>query len=477
MASQFPARLLEHGRGVRGRSAAFSALAVFVVLTLGALAMLALFRSQLTRSIDDALLQTARTRADLIDQGADPATLTNPGVDTSFIWIGTADGPTVALGGNYQPAEVFAIPADGTVDQVDLLVSERQPSFDDSSEEGEDGEHEELERQTMRLAASSTTVGLTVVSAAETESVDETLGRLAGLFAFAVPTMTLVVLGLSWLTVGRALRPVDEIRKEAAIIGGEGLSRRVPVPEAKDEIQRLALDMNNMLARLEAHDERLRQFTADASHELKSPVANLRVLLETQRVSDPAWGELRPRLEGELDRLRALVDNLLYLARHDEHQLHGAPGPATGSVALDDLLFAEAELLTATTDLRVDVSGIGPVIVDGSITDLQRMFRNLCDNAARHAATTVSLRCSEESGRATVDVADDGPGIAPADRERVFERFTRLDDARARDAGGTGLGLAIVKAVAENHGASVTVGASAGETGTRFTVTFSTKTG
>ena len=193
----------------------------------------------------------------------------------------------------------------------------------------------------------------------------------------------------------------------------------------------------------------------------------------TRTPSDDAeWPALRQRMGGELDRLRSLIDNLLFLAAHDEH---GSMTVPSTRVALDDLLFAEAEMVAATTSMGIDVAGVGPALVTGSTGHLQRMLRNLVDNAARHAHSTVILACTQaDDGTVTVVVADDGPGVAPADRERIFERFTRLDEARDRTIGGTGLGLAIVDAVAKDHGAAVTIDYTDPDTatGARFTVTF-----
>jgi signal transduction histidine kinase len=218
--------------------------------------------------------------------------------------------------------------------------------------------------------------------------------------------------------------------------------------------------MNAMLERIEAHEHSLRQFSADASHELKSPVANLRALVDTASIDDPDWVELRGRLAGESDRLRDLVDNLLFLATHQA----GRPPGRMEQVSLDELLFAEAELLVATGSVRVDLNGVQPTELAGSAPDLSRLVRNLVDNAARHAASKVALSVWAETTagqeRVVLTVGDDGDGIAPEDRERVFERFTRLDDARARHDGGSGLGLAIVSYIAEGHAGTVTVGHS-----------------
>ncbi len=335
--------------------------------------------------------------------------------------------------------------ADGSYGTVSLLVEEQY--------EFEGGERE---RKDLRLAAAmANTRNLVVVVGTETDIITGPVGELAALFALALPVLALLVVALTWFTTGSALSSVDRIRAEAAAVSGSDLSRRVPVPQARDEVHDLAITVNDMLARLEDDQRRVRQFTADASHELRSPVANLRSLAETARLTGPEWEILRSKLTAETERLQGLIDNMLFLAARSE-----APSPPTSTAAvnLDDLLFDEASLLSATTGLRIDVSGVAPVMVNGVAPDLQRLVRNLAANASRHARSAVGLACATQAdGRAVLRVWDDGAGIAPADRERVFERFTRLDEARDRDRGGSGLGLSIVGTIAADHGGTVSI--------------------
>ena len=450
------ARLVALGRGIRGRSALLAAATAAAVLVAGSLAMLWLFRTQLVDNQDQALSQAAASRIELLDSGAAPESLVG---GQTMVWIGSSDGTTLARGGSYQPVGNPLPTAHGRAETLELTVEETHSPG-------------EVETERLRVVSMVSTADLVVVVGDETETVDQAVGRMAGLLGAAVPLMVLTVLGTTWLVVGRALNPVERIRSEAAAIGGGDLDRRVPIPSTDDEVRNLAETMNEMLDRLEAHDEGLRRFTADASHELKSPVANLRVLLDTGHLDDPGWTPLQQRLTHELDRLRALIDNLLYLATNND----GGSRTATQSVAIDDLLFAEAETVTATSELKVDVGGVGPAIVTGRRADLQRMMRNLVGNAVRHASTTVSFSCHQDdaSGHVVASIADDGAGIELHQRDVIFERFTRLDEARDRDSGGTGLGLAIVKAVAEDHQASIAVSFAdeAAKSGTRFTITF-----
>ena len=224
----------------------------------------------------------------------------------------------------------------------------------------------------------------------------------------------------------------------------------MPQPGTNDEIERLATTVNEMLDRLAAHDRRQRRFIGDASHELKSPLANLQAELETIDATDPAWPDTRARLVAQTTRLAGIVDDLLALAS-SEALITARP------VDLDDVVFDVLELATPTSAVKFDIDGVRPVRVLGDAAQLRRVVRNLVDNAIRHANEVVALELDADDEFARLQVRDDGPGIPAEDRERVFERFTRLDDARARDAGGTGLGLAIVRQIVDRHGGRVEV--------------------
>jgi signal transduction histidine kinase len=288
------------------------------------------------------------------------------------------------------------------------------------------------------------------------DDVAEATAAVTPLLAAGIPLLVLVVGVVTWWIAGRALRPVEAIRAEVEHISAGALDRRVPEPDTGDEIARLAGTMNRMLGRLEESQARQRRFTSDAAHELRSPVASIRQHSEVA-IAHPAStsvGELADVVHRENLRVERLVDDLLLLARIDE----GAHA-VRAQVDLDDVALEEAARLRASTTLTVETSGVGPARVRGNRDELERAFRNLTENAARHAAHIVALSVSEVDGSAIVTVDDDGPGIDDGDRERAFERFVRLDDARTRTDGGAGLGLAIVRAVVEAHGGAVTLGA------------------
>ncbi|MFJ8462358.1 sensor histidine kinase [Streptomyces swartbergensis] len=258
------------------------------------------------------------------------------------------------------------------------------------------------------------------------------------------PLLLGVVAGVTWLVTRRALRPVEGIRSEmAAITASQDLARRVPEPQTHDEVARLARTTNETLAALETSVERQRRFVADASHELRSPIASLRTQLEVA-AAHPELLDLDGAVEDTV-RLQRLAADLLLLARLDAGER-----PSDAKIDLAGLAREAAEGRTGVT---VDAE---PVNVAGSRGQLGRVLANLLDNAQRHARSAVSVSVRREGDLAVVGVADDGDGVPESDRERIFERFVRLDAARSRDDGGAGLGLAIARDVAVRHGGTLT---------------------
>jgi len=312
------------------------------------------------------------------------------------------------------------------------------------------GDVEEAQRQV------DTQVGrITLVSQQSTATVNRTVDSVTNVLLIAVPVMIALVALAAWYVTGRALRPVEAIRLEAESITGRTMHRRVPEPETDDEVGRLARTMNAMLARLETSAQKQRQFVSDASHELRSPLASIRTNLEVA-LHNPAradWPEVAQRALAEDVRMEDTVSELLDLARLDEAE-GPAPIDTLPEVDLDELVLDDT---VQQRRVPVDTRHVSAGRVHGRSDQLQRVVRNLLDNAARHADSTVAveLRSTDDVVELTVD--DDGPGIRPEDRELVFERFTRLDDGRARDAGGLGLGLSMVKAITEHHGGTVVI--------------------
>jgi len=282
------------------------------------------------------------------------------------------------------------------------------------------------------------------------QPVTDSLDTITSVLWVGVPVLVAVTALITWLAASRALRPVRAIADQAGVITANNLDQRVPIHEANDEIRHLGVTVNGMLERLHDSQEQQRQLVADASHELRSPVAATRAQLEVAiaHPNSADWNATAGAVLAEQERLAGLIDDLLALSRLDET----GTGVAV-DVDLDDLVATEAQRQTRP----VEVSIPQPVRVTGNPQLITRAVRNLLDNATRHAAEQVSVMVSVDGVRmATITVDDDGPGVPPDSRETVFHRFTRLDEARDRDRGGAGLGLAIARQVARAHGGDVT---------------------
>jgi signal transduction histidine kinase len=293
-----------------------------------------------------------------------------------------------------------------------------------------------------------------VYAAASLEPVEDGMRALQALLSVMVPLLILLVGFTTWKLVGRTLDPVEAIRRQVAEISSDALDRRVPQPAVADEVGRLASTMNDMLARLDEAARRQRSFVADASHELRSPLATIRTQLEVALASPGAadWPTVAGRWLVAQERLERLVEDLLILARVDE----GTPA-GTAVVDLDEVVLRELRDVRTRGQVRLDVAGLGGARVSGNREQLSRVVRNLLDNAERHARGVVRVELARCNGVVELAVSDDGPGIAADQRERVFERFVRLDEARSRRGGGVGLGLAIVKGIVVAHGGTAEV--------------------
>ncbi|MFG2272548.1 ATP-binding protein [Streptomyces chartreusis] len=287
---------------------------------------------------------------------------------------------------------------------------------------------------------------LTVYAGGSLDAEQSAVNTALTVMLVGFPLLLGVVAGVTWLVTRRALRPVEGIRGEmAAITASEDLARRVPVPGTHDEVARLALTTNETLAALQTSVERQRRFVADASHELRSPIASLRTQLEVG-VAHPELLDLDGAVEDTV-RLQGLAADLLLLARLDAGERPGYARFDLGALAREQA-EGRAEVTVEARSAQVA----------GSRGQVGRVLTNLLDNAARHARSAVTLTVRREGEWVVAAVADDGDGVAEADRERIFERFVRLDEARSRDDGGAGLGLAIARDVAVRHGGALTVG-------------------
>jgi len=421
---------------VRVRTTAVAVMVVGLATTIGAAVLLVFFRDSLIGELETAARLRAAEVAVGVESGAALRTI-GDGEDI-LVQIVEADGRVVGSSPGIAGLPVLASPSPD--DAVEVTAPVGHGAF-------------------LAVTVDAESRGRSVLVAVSTEPVAESVNVMVGLVAIGLPILLLVVAVTTWRVVGRALAPVESIRQEVATISAAQLHRRVPDPPGDDEIARLARTMNSMLGRLESAQARQQRFVSDASHELRSPVASIRQHAEVA-LAHPDRStvtELATTVLAEDLRIQRLVSDLLLLARADEHSL----APRLRPVDLDDLVFEAARSLRDSSELRMDTTAVSAGRIVGDPVGLRRMLGNVVENAARHARGRIAFALGESNDTVLLAVDDDGPGIPAADRERVLERFVRLDDARARDAGGSGLGLAIVAELAAAHGGAVTVTSSA----------------
>lgn len=430
-------------RSVRGRTTLGATLVVAVALLLGAFS----FYGVLSTSIHGSTERAAEQRLEeLISRFDGPGRRGPDQLDDDLVQLLGRDGSVRA----------------SSEEAADALGATPLPVDDDPQVVRIDGEP-------MLVVSDEVEGDQTLVLAVPMDEDAETLATVATLLVIAVPALLLLVAVTTWLVTGRALRPVTRIRQEVEGITAERLDHRVPVPDTADEIHSLAVTMNGMLDRLDAAATAQRRFVSDASHELRSPLATIRQHAELAQAHPEVTSidELAEVVAEEGLRLQGIVESLLLLARLDE----GVTG-STEPVDLDDLALAEVRRLRAA-GLDVDGYGIRAARTAGDPRLLGQLLRNLADNAARHSNGRVAIGVESRPPHVVVTVEDDGSGIPPEERDRIFERFVRLDEARSRDAGGSGLGLAIAQGIATAAHGSITVDASRWG-GARFTVTLPT---
>ena len=449
-----------------------------VALALGATVLSMVVSDGRVAALDEVLRGSATTVARLAesDQLPDVLPATEPGEVAQLL---DADGLVLATSAS--GSRTLAVVPASVLAEAEREVA-REVAREDAA--GDPGDVEPVLLTTDRSAYAGGLVRTAVVpvgwqgrqawavSVLPLREVEGVVSALRVSLGAVVPLLSLTLGALVWALLGRALRPVEELRRGAEAVTARGGPGSLPVPAAGAELGDLARTLNAMLNRLEASAERQRAFVADAAHELRSPVAALRVSVDIAQQHPDAYtsAELAADLGGEVQRLDRLVDDLLVLARL------GATTTARETVDLRDLAedvvggsVVAAQASTPSRPVgtglpRVEVRGAGTAATDR--TAAGRVVRNLVDNALRHSASRVLVEVRD--GRVVVE--DDGPGIAESDRERVFERFTRLEDGRQRDAGGSGLGLSIAREVARDLGGDVTLTETEGR-GVRATFT------
>ena len=298
-----------------------------------------------------------------------------------------------------------------------------------------------------------------ILVASPLEVQTDTLRTVGLLLLAATPLLVALVAVAVWILVGRSLKTVERIRRQVAEIDGRRLHERVEVPPTGDEIAALASTMNQMLDKLEQSDNLHRAFFSDASHELRSPLSTLVTTAEVASLDESGrtWLDMQQTVLNESSRMQSLVEDLLTLAKVDSHQLQ----LDVQEVDLEDVLDAEIKRLRTVSSLQINAE-LQPTRVRGDERRLMQVFRNLMDNAARHAKSTIMVGMERRPGELVVSVDNDGEIISEEDRNRVFERFARLDASRSSDGGGSGLGLAITREIMVAHGGTVLAAESEG---------------
>ena len=439
--------------GIRARTTVVAATLVLLVLAVAGFALVTAQRAVLTDSVDEVLDRRAEAviavaEASPAANGGDGDVVVLPGAGDEESWAVVLDASGTTVAGTEQGSRgirLTAPPDDSIV--FSTVSAPNSEEFRVRSERVDD---------------------LVVHTGTPLDDVNESVDALVRGLAVSVPLTTLLLAAGVWFLVGRVLRPVEAIRSEVADIRGETLDRRVPEPATHDEIARLAATMNEMLERIELASTEQRRFVADASHELRSPLARMRAEIDVD-LTHPELANAagtQERIRADLIALQRLVDDLLALAGIDE----GTPSTASRSVDLDDVVFREVASLRATRpDLAIDTSGVTAARVLGRATQLSRVVANLLENAATHGSPPIRVRLNEQDGDAVLTVTDAGQGIRPEDADRIFDRFVRLDDARTPDRSGVGLGLAIARTVVVAHGGSIALDTDI-DRSTRFVV-------
>lgn len=442
-----------HRLSLRARATLLGTLVFAVLLTVGSLLLVSTLENRLTQAAD----QLSRSRVDdlltLARTGDLPATLRNVD-DNGVAQVVANDGTVVAASPNISDAPAIA----------DL-----RPGAQAETSTFQAPDDEETETYRFWLASGESPDGpVTVYVGNSLESVSEASAALRRSLWFGIPVVVAILGLVIWLLLGRAIGRLDRIRAEVDRISEENLHTRVAGDGVDDEVGRLAATMNAMLERLDVAAQRQREFVADVSHDLQSPLATQRVSLELA-LAHPGQVDaamLRDGVLGATTDMERLVGDLLVIA-----SLDATTTPTPVLLDLDGLVLEEASRARAGGKVEVHTSGVSAAPAFANADDVRRIVRNLLDNAVAHARTKVMLSVEvvapagiggPRGGWAQLLVADDGPGVAPEHRDRIFDRFFRAESARSR-GGGSGLGLSIARGLAERNGGSVDlVGAGPG---------------
>jgi signal transduction histidine kinase len=425
---------------------------IVVALTLLATGLLVTrwLRATLVDDADQQLSRQVAFVAELAERGELSPTLTATGVDTGQVQVITAKRVVVAVSPGLAATvrlDVFPAPAVG--EQAAQTVPGPVVG-------GVGSTHYRVVARTVDTPGGP----LTVYAASSLRAAEKSVAALVAGLWVGLPLLTLLAVAGIWFVVGRSLSPVERMRREVAAIPGTRPDQRISPHARATELDRLAATMNGLLERIDDAAAARRQFLADASHELRSPLASARAQLEVGLAYPDGtdWPATASEVMVDIARLQSLAGELLDLARVDG----GGRLPTSERMDLAALVTVEAGRYT---DQRVTLQA-NEVWVSADAALMVRLVRNLVDNALRHAQLSVHITVGVESGSACLRVWNDGAAIPLADRERIFEPFTRLDEARTTDEGGAGLGLSIARRAAELHGGSLVIGST--DTGAEF---------
>ncbi|HVV76734.1 MAG TPA: ATP-binding protein [Mycobacteriales bacterium] len=413
--------------GLRARLTLIATAALAVFLAAGSLLLLHGFASSRLHAVDLANRGVAANITALVGAGAIPPTL--PVEAGQSAQVMDRSGAVLAV----SPGTSRTLPLIAPTDAASIARS--GPRSGGVSQTASTGRNRILVETVSRDGT-----GYFVVVAESLRDEQATLHSLARYVAIAAPVLLLLVGGTLWFLLGHALGAVSSLRRGAENVTHPAGGVRLPLPGSEDEIRALAVTLNAMLDRLGAAAAREQRFVGDVAHELRSPIAATRTQLEVALASsdEATRSELLAGALVDTERLVVIVDDLLTLARME----------------------SDSQLSTAAVDLAelAGVASESTYLVRGDRLALARAIDNLRSNAQRHARSAVEVTMGRpDPGTVELYVDDDGPGVPAEDRERIFERFVRLDDARARDDGGSGLGLAIARATAQAHGGSLRV--------------------
>lgn len=444
---------------LRLRLTALATTFVVAVLVAGAGSLFVLQRGQLTDTVDRSLRERADTVESLFIVSDLPESFTADDDDRG-VQVVSEDGQVAIASDNLE--------GEGPVAELDASTREVIRTVDDFPL-GDDG----FRVLSRRI---ETDAGVFVLHIAEsTDDLDDTTESLFTTLGFVVPALSLLFAGMTWFLVGRTLRPVDAMRADVDSIDDTRVRHRVAHPGRDDEIGRLARTLNLMLDRLHRSGEQQRQFVADAAHELRTPLTRIRTTVEVDLAQPDAAVPDRTNTEvrDEAIGLQRLIDDLLHLARSDDGEASLIRSP----LDFDDLVMAEIqEQRRSTPSVSIDATAVSGCELDGDEAQVRRAVQNLLANAARHAASEVTVTLQSDASEVHLIVDDDGPGIEPDNRELIFDRFTRLDEARSSDSGGAGLGLAITRDIVTRHGGTIHCEKSSFG-GARFVATFPVSSG